>query len=130
MAVVYNNFYGGAFFGGGFFGPGISSGGGDSTRFRRKRKGRTWRYWWETDEPTEVLVLSPEEAVQEPVAVEDLWAEKSDLGVYIEEMVSKQAGEAVVARLSEIDAFIDKQIAAEERRQRRIRKKRMLLLNG
>ena len=68
-----------------------------------------------------------------PVTVEELWAEKADLGVYIEEMVAQRAGQAVVSKLAEIDALIERRIAdmeSERLRQRRIRKKRMLLLNG
>lgn len=127
-------FYDGAFYAGGFFGE--LPGGGDSTRFRprRGRKGRTWRYWWEKDEPTEVLVLKPEEAVLPPVTVEALWAEKADLGVYVGEMVARRAEAAVVEKLKEVDALISRRIAeveeTERRRQLRIRKKKMLLLNS
>ena len=124
------NFFGGAFFNGGFFGP--LPGGGDSTRFRpRRRKGKL-RYWWEEDEPTEVLVLPPEEAVLEPVTVEALWAEKADLGVYVGELVAQRASAAVVAKLAEVDALIARRIseAEETERRRRIRKKRMLLLGS
>src|SRR3990167_8355314 len=129
--MLPGNFFSGAFFNGGFFGP--LPGGGDSTRFRpRRRKGKL-RYWWEEDEPTEVLVLPPEEAVLEPVTVEALWAEKADLGVYVGELVAQSASAAVVAKLAEVDAFIARRIAeaeeTERRRQRRIRKKRMLLLS-
>jgi len=130
--MLPGNFFSGAFFKGGFFGS--LPGGGDSTRFRpRRRKGKL-RYWWEEDEPTEVLVLPPEEAVLEPVTVEALWAEKADLGVYVGELVAQRASAAVVAKLAEVDAFIAGRIAeaeeTERRRQRRIRKKRMLLLNS
>lgn len=134
MAIAYTNFFGGAFFNGGFFGPGTETGGGDSTRFRRRRYKGKLRYWWEEDEPTEVLVLPPEEAVLEPVAVEALWAEKADLGVYIQEVAARRASAAVVAKLAEVDAFIARRIfeaeETERKRQRRIRKKRMLLLSS
>lgn len=112
--------------------PTLQPGGGDSTRFRRRSKGRKWRYWWEEDEPTAVLVLPPEEAVLAPVTVEALWAEKADLGVYIGEAAAEHASKAVLAKLAEVDAFISKRISEvmqnDAKRLRRIKKKRMLLL--
>ncbi len=129
--VVYNNFFGGAFFGGGFFGEGVETqqGGGDSTRLRKRRK-RTWRYWWEKDEPEEITVLSPEQAVLPPVTVEALWEERAELNDYIVEMSVAKVSQRVMDKLAEVQQFTQARIDAEEARQRRIKKKRMLLLGG
>lgn len=130
--VVYTNFFGGAFFGGGFFGEGVAQGGGDSTRLRKRRK-RTWRYWWEKDEPKEIeeiTVLSPEQAILPPVTVEALWEERAVLNDYIVEMSVAKVSQRVMDKLAEVAQFTQARIDAEEARQRRIKKKRMLLLGG
>ena len=136
MAVVYKNFFGGAFFGGGFFGPGVDTGGGDSTRLRRRRisKNRKWRYWWEKedlkelDEIEDVVVLSKEQVLLDPVMVEKLWAERAALNDYIVDVSASEASKRVMDRLREISQYIQARIDAETARQRRIKKKRMLLL--
>lgn len=133
--AVYTNFFGGAFFGGGFFGPGVDSSvqaGGDSTRLRRRRRRtkRNWRYWWEKDEPEEVLVLSPEEAILAPVTVEALWEEQAELNDYIVEMSVAKVSQRVMDKLAEVTQFTQARIDTENARQRRIKKKRMLLLGG
>lgn len=129
--VVYNNFFGGAFFGGGFFGEGVeTAAGGDSTLLRKRRGKRNWRYWWEKDEPEEVLVLSPEQAVLPPVNVEALWEERAVLNDYIIEMSVAKVSQRVMDKLAEVQQFTQARIDAETARQRRIKKKRMLLLGG
>ncbi len=132
--VVYNNFFGGAFFGGGFFGAGVETaiGGGDSTRLRKRRipKKRNWRYWWEKDDEEEILVLSPEQAVLDPVTVQALWEEQAELNNYIIEMSVAKASQRVMDKLAEVAQFTQARIDAETARQKRIKKKRMLLLGG
>lgn len=130
MAIVYQNFFGGAFFGGGFFGPGVDTGGGDSTRLRPRRRRAKLRYWWEKDEPEEVLALKPEEALLEPVKVEALWEEQAVLNEYIVEMSVAKVPQRVMDKLHEVAQFTQARIDAETARQRRIKKKRMLLLGG
>ena len=124
-------FFDGAFFGGGFFAPLAIPAGGDSTRLRKRRpKKRNWRYWWEKDEPEEVLVLKPEEAVLSPVKVEALWEEQAALNEYIVEMSVAKVSQRVMDKLAEVSQFTQARIDAENARQRRIKKKRMLLLGG
>lgn len=131
MAIVYTNFFGGAFFGGGFFGPGVeTAAGGDSTRLRRRRGKRNWRYWWEKDEPEEITVLSPEEALLPPATVEALWEERAELNDYIVEMSVAKVSQRVMDKLAEVAQFTQVRIDAETARQKRIKKKRMLLLGG
>ncbi len=131
--VVYNNFFGGAFFGGGFFGDGVETvvGGGDSTRLRKRRpRKRNWRYWWEKDEDEEILVLSPEEAILDPVTVQALWEEQAALNDYIIEKTVANVSQRVMDKLNEVAQFTQDRLDAETARQKRIKKKRMLLLGG
>jgi len=133
VAIVYTNFFDGAFFGGGFFGEGVAQGGGDSTRLRRRRRKRTWRYWWEKEDPSEVeeiTVLTPAQALLPPATVEALWEEQAEINDYIVEMSVANVSQRVMDKLAEVQQFTQARIDAEEARQRRIKKKRMLLLGG
>lgn len=102
----------------------IPQGGGDSTRLRRRRKGPRLRYWWEKDE--DVLVLSPEEALQDPVTVQALWEEKATLNEYIIERSFEKASQDIISRLKQVDQYIQARIDAQKRR----RKKAIMLLLG
>lgn len=131
MAGIFNS----AIFNNAIFNTGaVAPAGGDSTRLRRRPRGkRKWRYWWERDEPEEILVLSPEEALLDPVTVEALWEEKAHLNDYIIEMSVARVSQAVVAKLLEVNQYLQARIdveTAETTRKRRRKKALFLLLGG
>lgn len=109
----------------------VTPGGGDSTRLRRRRRGkRTWRYYWEKDKPEQILVLKPEEAVLEPVVVEALWEEQAVLNDYIIEMSVARVSRQVLAKLEEVKQHLQARVDAETARKRRRKKALFLLLGG
>lgn len=140
--MAFTNFYGGPFFAGGFFGPEgptpppitpATPGGGDSTKFRRiKRRGKLM-YWWEDPQPTEVVVLSKEEAVLDPATVEILWAERAALGVVFTEQQAAVAREVAAAKIKQVEQYTQDQVAkqikeAEEWENGKPRRKRKAIL--
>jgi hypothetical protein len=137
-----SSFFSGLFFGGGFFSqpvpPAVEppKGGGDSTRFRRPKGPRKWRYWWEKEDPIEllqedphVIVLEKEEVLQEPEVVQALWEERMALQGYMIEVAAQQASRQVLDKLSEIDVFLQEREKAARARILRRKKALALLLH-
>lgn len=104
--------------------------GGDSTRWKlRRRKRGKLRYWWETEDLEEVVALEPAEALLEPVAVEALWEEQMALRGYIEDAAASRASQRVLDKLAQVDVYLQKRMEAETTRRLRVKKKLLLLLN-
>ncbi len=139
------SFFGGAFFDNGNFfftptpgpGAGIPPAGGDSTRFRRVRRRGKLMYWWEDPAPTEVVVLSKEEAVLDPATVELLWAQRAALGVVFTESEAVAARKMAAAKIQEVEKYTQDEVAKRikaaedwvEGKPRRKRKAILLLLH-